>query len=1090
MNIVTLVDLAKNRAALQPHKIGYTFIASDGEEQFLTYLQLDTKARAIASRLQKLGLQNQRALLLYLPGFDYISAYFGCLYAGVVAVPAYPPDPSRMERTLPRLVNIIKDCDASVILTTSFISDIAQESFPKDIFSHDLKWLSTDVINAPENLDYKEIKIKQDSLAFLQYTSGSTSAPRGVMLNHGALLRNLHMMQSALDYGENPHAVSWLPPYHDMGLIGGILQPLYSGFVVTLMSPLDFLAHPARWLQVMSEKKATASAAPNFAYDLCVRRISPEDRDSFDLSRWKVAVNGAEPVKAATMTRFTEYFSSCGFEKKAFFPCYGLAEATLYVSGGANINEPTELFVDAAKLEQGIIAPIKAGEQQSRTIVGCAQPLEAETLRIVDHQNLTQCSENQVGEIWLKDASVASGYWGKPELSESHFAAHIAGTQEGPFLRTGDLGFLRNGELFVTGRIKDIIIVRGSNYYPHDIEESVENSHANVRAGCVAVFALEDSATESIGIVLEAKKYDDEAELDELITAIVNAVAHNHNLAVGAIAIIKAKSIAKTSSGKIQRQRNKQLFQKGTLECVRLWKKEQRNETLNKANKKAVKNSKEAAESSFLAMLKHSIAQVMGIDGQSLAAEDILSALALDSLMKQELLGDLEKLLGRVIPPETFEESQSLSLIADRLAQLPITTAKTLTQDSPVQNIEPDLSADFAAYPEYQMLKGQITALANSGLDNPFFTQHQGCARDTTVVNQHALINFSNYNYLGLSGDARVSAAAKEAIDQYGTSVSASRLVSGERPVHELLEKKLAVFIGVDDSIVYVSGHATNVSTIGHLFGPGDVIFYDSLSHDSIQQGIRLSGAKAIPVPHNNYEALDKLMSLHRNKYRRALVVIEGVYSMDGDIPNLPQYIASKKHHHAFLMVDEAHSIGTLGKNGRGICEHFGVNPHDVDILMGTMSKSLSSCGGYIAGSKTLIEYLKYTSPGFVFSVGISPANAAAALKSLEIIEQTPELVTRLHENSALFLKLAKKAGIDTGLSNNTPVVPYIIGNSQQALILAQKLQEEGINVRPIVYPAVEDAASRLRFFITATHTHAQIESTVKALAALKIRSL
>jgi 8-amino-7-oxononanoate synthase len=334
-----------------------------------------------------------------------------------------------------------------------------------------------------------------------------------------------------------------------------------------------------------------------------------------------------------------------------------------------------------------------------------------------------------------------------------------------------------------------------------------------------------------------------------------------------------------------------------------------------------------------------------------------------------------------------------------------------------------------------------------------------------------------------MSGDPAVGQAAKEAIDRFGTSVSASRLVSGEKTIHRELEREIADFVGTDDAIVYVGGHSTNETTIGHLFGPGDLILHDALAHNSIIQGAILSGARRRPFPHNDWKAVDELLEEVRHDYRRVLVVVEGVYSMDGDYPDLPKFLEVKERHKAIMMVDEAHSIGTMGATGRGIAEHFGVTAREGDLWMGTLSKSFGSCGGYIAGCKEVIEYLKYTAPGFVYSVGISPSNAAAALAALRLLKQQPERVAQLKDRSRLFLELAREHGLNTGMSKDSPVVPVIIGNSLHALQLSRRLFERGINVQPILYPAVEEEAARLRFFITSTHTEAQIRQSVEAVA-------
>ncbi len=404
----------------------------------------------------------------------------------------------------------------------------------------------------------------------------------------------------------------------------------------------------------------------------------------------------------------------------------------------------------------------------------------------------------------------------------------------------------------------------------------------------------------------------------------------------------------------------------------------------------------------------------------------------------------------------------------------------------------PKESWDIASFPEIEQLDQRFQMAELIGLRNPYFHVHSGTAKNVSVVDGVEMVNFSSYNYLGYSGHPEVVASAQQAIARYGTSVSASRVASGERPIHRELELGIANHVGVDDSIVYVSGHATNVTTIGHLFDKSDLILHDTLIHDSIMQGIYLSGATRRPFPHGDLDALEDLLAQIRKSYRRVLICAEGIYSMDGDICELPRLIEIKKRYQTLLLVDEAHSIGVLGPSGRGVGHHFpGLDPRDVDLWMGTLSKSFASCGGYIAGSQPLIRYLKYTAPGFVYSAGITPPNAAAALKALELMHREPENVERLRSRSRFFLEGARRRGIDTGLAMGAAVVPAIVGNSMDCMRLSEALAVRRINVQPIVYPAVEDDAARLRFFISSTHTEEQLTHTLDVLRdeLAKIRS-
>ncbi|MEE8439174.1 MAG: aminotransferase class I/II-fold pyridoxal phosphate-dependent enzyme, partial [Micropepsaceae bacterium] len=390
---------------------------------------------------------------------------------------------------------------------------------------------------------------------------------------------------------------------------------------------------------------------------------------------------------------------------------------------------------------------------------------------------------------------------------------------------------------------------------------------------------------------------------------------------------------------------------------------------------------------------------------------------------------------------------------------------------------------NFSLDPNIRALKVQHANLDADGRKNPYFQVNESIARGTTTIAGRQYINFANYNYLGLCGEPAVSQAAKDAVDRYGTSVSASRIASGERPIQGELERAIAEMMDVEDCVVFVGGHATNVSTIGHLFGRNDIIFYDELAHNSAIQGALLSGARRVRFPHNDWQALDRLLEERRANYDRALIFIEGVYSMDGDFPDIPRFIELRNKHKSYIMIDEAHSLGILGKNGGGVREKFGLKGSDADIWMGTLSKTLASCGGYIAGCADLIMYLKYSAPGFLYSVGIPSANAAAALAALKIMQSEPNRVATLRSRAKLFLELAHQNGLNTGHANETAIVPIIIGDSMKCISLSNALFERGINVQPVLYPVVSENASRLRFFLTSIHTEDHIRQTVEAVA-------
>lgn len=432
---------------------------------------------------------------------------------------------------------------------------------------------------------------------------------------------------------------------------------------------------------------------------------------------------------------------------------------------------------------------------------------------------------------------------------------------------------------------------------------------------------------------------------------------------------------------------------------------------------------------------------------------------------KQRLI---ERFLGKKARDGATESAQPLTRVASR------------TQ-------VPEAFTRFDRHPAYEKMLVPKAAADRLGLRNPFFIAHDGVAGAVTRIDGREYLNFSSYNYLGLCGHPAVNKAAREAIDRYGTSASASRLVAGERPIQRELEEALAELYGVEDCIIFVSGHATNVSTIATIFGPKDLVIHDSLIHNSVLEGIKLSGAARRSFPHNDTQALDAILTDIRGQFERVLIVVEGHYSMDGDIPDLPVLIDIKRRHGCFLMVDEAHALGVLGQTGRGSFEHFGIEPKGVDIWMGTLSKTLASCGGYIAGSRALVELLKYAAPGFVYSVGMAPPLAAASLAALKLMLKEPERVARLQENGQTFLKLAREAGLDTGTSQGFAIVPVIAGSSLKATKLSNVAYERGINVQPIVYPAVEEKAARLRFFLSSLHDARQIETTIRTITEFVI---
>ncbi|WP_425537611.1 amino acid adenylation domain-containing protein [Myxococcus fulvus] len=657
----TLVDVCRMRAFDQPTDPIYTFVDEEGEHT-VTYAQLDVQVRAVAARLQRELAPGERALLMYPPGREYVVGFLACLYAGVVAVPAYPPDVMRLGRTLPRLQALVADCGAKLALTTSGISELVGPLTEGLDDLRALRWLSTDEVPLSEADGWRAPALSDATVAFLQYTSGSTGTPKGVVLAHRQLMHNSELIAHGFDASPYPRVVSWLPPYHDMGLIGGILQPLYRDMHVSLMSPMFFLQRPMRWLEIISRHGGTVSGGPNFAFDLCVRKSTPEERVALDLSRWEVAFCGAEPVRAETMERFVQAFAPSGFRREALYACYGLAEGTLIVTGRKRVAaRPVDLVVrdfSREALERGQARRPEPGAE-GVTLVGSGEVLGTQVLRVVDPVTGEQKAPGQVGELWLQGPSVAEGYWQRPEETERTFHARIAGTGEGPFLRTGDLGVVDGGEVFVTGRLKDVLILRGRNLYPQDVELTVERSHPGLRPGCGVAFSVDVRGEERLVVVQEVSgKAVEAGAVEEAVARIQASVAEEHGVAAHAVVLITAGSLPKTSSGKVQRRVTRQTFLEDGLEVVHAWREGRVDATAPDAGPREPVSTTQDGD--VLAWLREELSRSLGVAPGGLDADEPLTRYGLDSLRGLDVMHAVQQAWKVSLPPTLLLQGPSL----------------------------------------------------------------------------------------------------------------------------------------------------------------------------------------------------------------------------------------------------------------------------------------------------------------------------------------------------------------------------------------------------------------------------------------------
>jgi acyl-CoA synthetase (AMP-forming)/AMP-acid ligase II len=556
--IRSMVDLLRMRADSDGDRTAYTFL-DEGEQEgtSVNWMELDVHSRAVGAAVARQVEPGARVLIMLPPGVEFASAFFGVIYGGGVAIPTYPPS-SRIDRTSTRIRGMLHDAGVSLVVSCGALHAraVAIEALVPELSG--IPWLDIDNVDIEDASKWRAPRAGGSTLALLQYTSGSTASPRGVMVTHGNLLHNLGLAADLGRYNRESVAVSWLPVNHDMGLINGVLQGVYSGSRTVQMSPAAFLQRPARWLQAISRFGATHSGAPNFAYDLCARRVSEEDRDGLDLRSWELAYNGSEPVRRSTLENFVRAFGSCGFRWTSFRPGYGLAEATLLVTS-----------------DEAATAPLVRAASPHGEWVSCGVVDGRMRIRIVDPVALLPRADGEIGEIWVTGESVTAGYWNQPRQSAATFRAFIAGSSDGPYLRTGDLGCVVDGHLFVTGRIKDVLIVRGLKHYPHDIEATAEAAHRSLRPGCCAAFSVQREGEEGIAVIAEVEPRFGSALAEDIgsdaIAAIRRAVADGHQVALHAVALVPAGTLPKTTSGKLQRFLCRDGFLGGTLGPLAAW---------------------------------------------------------------------------------------------------------------------------------------------------------------------------------------------------------------------------------------------------------------------------------------------------------------------------------------------------------------------------------------------------------------------------------------------------------------------------------------------------------------------------------------
>ncbi len=653
----TFHGVFEHRCTLHPDKIIYRFL-EDGLEETdrITYLELNRRAKSIAAALQANYPTGARALLLFPPGIGFVAGLIGCFYAGVIAVPAYPP---RKNRLSGRFRAIVEDCSPAVVMTTRKIRE--------DLVKNDD---GTDGLQGADFLVYEEVdesactlwrapEITPDDIALLQYTSGSTGTPNGVMVSHRSLIENSAAIRDAFGHSDRLIGVNWLPGFHDMGLIGALLQPAFIGGSNAIIPPNAFLLRPMNWLRSISKYRATTAGGPNFALDFCVGRMKPEELEGVELGSVRPFFCGAEPIRKESLERFAEAFRPYGFTAGQFYPCYGLAESVLIVTGGALGDDPVYCTVDAREIEKGNVVIVGEDHPSARTFVSCGYPWQGTKVAIVDPALSMVNVEGKVGEIWVSGPSVAEGYWNKPEETEKTFRAYLADTGEGPFLRTGDLGFIHQGHLYVSGRIKDLIIIRGMNHYPQDIEHTASTAHEALQPGAIAAFSIDEAGEERLVLTAEIRRtHLRDLNPDAVIEAIRQAVAEVHQLQVHAVALIRTGTMPRTSSGKLQRLTARSEFQEHELELLASWKAANPSAT----NQHSTLNTQHSTLNTreIEAWLIAWMSRELQIPAESIDITKPVTAYGLDSMKAVVLARDAEDHFGVEWPLDLFLEETTV----------------------------------------------------------------------------------------------------------------------------------------------------------------------------------------------------------------------------------------------------------------------------------------------------------------------------------------------------------------------------------------------------------------------------------------------
>ena len=1064
----------KNTTELSKHTAIKFVNDSNGKFENISYEELGKSAKSIAIKLKKYAGEEKPVMVMLLPGKDYACAIWGGLISGTVMIPSVPPDPAKIKQTLKHFKNVLKDSGSKVVITNRMIKKRMRAI---TMMMPRTKFLAIeDLLN--ENIEHYEVpNTTNNSLALLQYTSGSTSEPKGVMTSINNIIDSANLMEAKLTNKINIKdvtTVSWLPPFHTTGLFVGIILPVFHGIHSIAISPLAFLAKPLIWLEEISNApgKVIISGGPNFAYDICTKKvIEGLTLPKYDLSRWKVAFLGTEPVKLNTINEFYQTFSKNGFKKEYLHPSYGLTEQVCILSGIEIDKNPLSINLDRKAIEQRSVQITESKNQsESKTIIGCGTPIADHSVKIVDPDTNQECFEDKIGEIWISGPSVTMGYWNKEEVNKETFQAKLEGDEKN-YLRTGDLGFFNQGELFIAGRCKDLIILRGKNYYPSDIQQMIEQNCPSVIRGTTVAFSVDVNNTESLCIVCESSdiKKNVQLQIKKIISSNCSVVPHQ-------VLLINEGGLPRSSLKKIQRfiVINKYAKKLACLdelsgEHVSSEEIESINQTNNISN-----NLEHMTETEKFIVEK--IAQTTGVYPNTINLNKSLLESGIDSLQVVELTLKISG-WAKVRLPDDF--GWRFNTIKE--------ASEFVAKQEKDENVWQGLSEEGDTLANYERwVADQIPQVLN-------VVSHQE-GREL-IIEDKRIIDFASCNYLGYDFHPDVINSIPKAIDKWGVHPSWTRIVASPE-IYIELEEALKELIGAQHIVAFPTATLTHLGVLPVLTGDGGSIFIDSAAHTSIQEGAHLSrakGAKVFTFEHRNIDDLKRLLEENPDS-RRKIIAIDGVYSMSGWWVDLPAYVELAKKHDAYIYLDDAHGFGIIGENptpenpfgnrGNGIVKYYGLDYTDDKIIyVSVLSKAYSSIGAFITACDPKMMELIYSAPTIVFTGPIPTASLASALAGVEVNNKEGDKLRQiLWDRTQQLVDGAREIGLEVDNTTGFPIVFVVIGGIDNVIKGCQILWKHGILITPGVFPAMPLNRGGIRFSVTNVNTEDHVNKALKGL--------